>query len=335
VRTFGSSLGIGEAYLSNEDDKDDEKSEPRSCNTSSSLEWDLVNGMAVVSPRLAETDVGQADGAPGEEGGKTGKSDQPVENSHTSRGHPHVSETTPQKDECDGVEGTTRAVDVVEDLGSITLVGKRSEGTRSTVYTRHTNGNNGDKNDNIHEAVKTNETGVLGSNDERRSVGSITSSTEQTLVVVPDQKTDKGKTEDVEESDTPEDLTNSTGKRLERVLCLSSGKTDQFGSGEGKGGSDEDGAESLEAVVEGTWIVPGTGTPVLGVDTIARASTANKNQSDNHEDDGRGELEARRPEFFFSVSKRSEDVDQNDEYPEDGHKYGWIGAFGAIPIRNG
>jgi hypothetical protein len=198
VRTFGSSLGIGEAYLSNEDDKDDEKSEPRSCNTSSSLEWDLVNGVAVVSPSLAETDVGQADGAPGEEGGKTGKSDQPVENSHTSRGHPHVSETTPQEDECDGVEGTTRAVDVVEDLGSIALVGKRSKGTRSTVYTRHTNGNNGDKNDNIHEAVETNESSILGGNDEGRGVGVATSSSKETLIIVLDEKTDKEETEHVE-----------------------------------------------------------------------------------------------------------------------------------------
>jgi hypothetical protein len=33
-------------------------------------------------------------------------------------------------------------------------------------------------------------------------------------------------------------------------------QTDELGAGKGKGGSHKDGAEALEAVVEGAWVVP-------------------------------------------------------------------------------
>lgn len=274
----------------------------------------------MVGPSLAETDVRQADGTPSKEGSKTRQGNEPVEDNDTSGGQVHVGETTPSEDEDNRPERTTGAVDVGKDLRSVALVSERGESTRTTVDTGDTNRYDGDENDNVHEAIEADETSVLGSNDERRGVGLATLSSEQTLIVVPDEQTDKGKTEDVEKGDTPENLTNSTRKRLEGVLGLSSGKTDQLSSGEGEGGSDEDGAETLEAVVERARVVPSAGTPVLTVDTFAWASTANEDKRDDHEDDSRTELQARRPEFFLGVTQRSEDVDENDEDPENGNE---------------
>lgn len=50
-----------ELYLSCENDENNEKAEPRAPNAKGSLEWDLIKGVAMVDPSLAETNVGQAD----------------------------------------------------------------------------------------------------------------------------------------------------------------------------------------------------------------------------------------------------------------------------------
>ena len=60
------------------------------------------------------------------------------------------------------------------------------------------------------------------------------------------------------------------------VLGLSSSKTDKLSSGESEGCNDEDGAESTESVLERTWVVPKTGTPVLAVTSTLWPTTANE-----------------------------------------------------------
>jgi hypothetical protein len=325
-------LGIGRAYLGNEDDDDDGETEPRTGDTTSSLEWDLVKSVAVVSPRLTETDVGQADGSPGEEGGKTGQRNEPVEDDDTGSSQVHVGQTSPGKDEDDRPERATGAVNVGEALGSIALLTERGQSSRSTVNTRHTNGHDGNENDDVHEAVETNETGILGGDDKGRGIRTTAVGTEETLIVGTDKQTDKGETENVEEGDTPEDLSDSSGEGLERVLGLGSSQTDQLSSREGESGGDENGTETLEAVVERAWVVPSTGTPVFGVQTVAGASTTNENEGDDHEDDSRAQLQAGRPKLLFSVSQRSEQIDEDDEDPEDGHEDSQVCVFGAVPI---
>lgn len=54
------------SYLSSQNHDDDADTDPRADDTTSSLEGDLVESVSVVCPGLAETNVGQADGAPGE-----------------------------------------------------------------------------------------------------------------------------------------------------------------------------------------------------------------------------------------------------------------------------
>lgn len=246
----------------------------------------------MVSPGLAETNVGKADGAPGEEGSKTRKRHKPVEDGGTSGSQVHVSKRTPHENEADRVEGTTRAIDIGEELGSITLVSERSQSTGATVNTRYTNGDDGNENDHVHEAVKSNQTSILASNDKGRGIG-VGAASEETVVVRLDKETDKEKTQDVEESDTPENLTDGTGERLERVLGLSSGQTDQLSSREGEGSGDKDGAETLEAVAECTRVVPGASTPVSVVDSALGTSTKDEHKRNEHENNRRTELQAR------------------------------------------
>jgi hypothetical protein len=316
VRISQSSCAERETYLSNKDQDDDEETEPRSVDTTSSLEWDLVDGVAVVSPSLAETDVGKADGAPSEEGSKTGQSDEPVKDRLTSRSKVHVAKHTPAKNKEDREKRATRAIDVGEHLGSVALVGKSRQSTGTSVDTRHTDRDNGDENDNVHEAVKSLETTITRGNDEWRSISTF--GTEKILVVGADKKTDEGKTKNVEKSDSPEDLSDGTWKRFEGVLGLGSSQTNKLSTGESKGSGDEDRAEALEAVSEGTGVIPETGSPVLVVDAVVGTSTKHKDQGDDHEDDCRRELQARGPELFFSVTQGTENVDDDDEKPEYG-----------------
>lgn len=93
--------------------------------------------------------------------------------------------------------------------------------------------------------------------------------TDESGLVVRDQKTDKGKGDNVEQSNTPEHLLNGSGEGLSRVRGLSSGQTDQLSAGEGEGGVDEDTAETLETVVEGTRVVPVLSTNVSTLRTTA------------------------------------------------------------------
>jgi len=130
---------------------------------------------------------------------------------------------------------------------------------------------------------------------------------------VLDKQTNEGETKDVEQGDSPEDLTDSTGKGLQRVLSLRGSETNKFGSGEGESCGNEDGAESLEAVGEGTGAVPGTRSPVFRVHAVAGSSTENQDQGDDHENDGCTKLDTRRPEFFFGVSQGTPNVDETNE----------------------
>lgn len=134
------------------------------------------------------------------------------------------------------------------------------------------------------------------------------------------------------QGDTPEHLSDGSGKRLERIGSLSSSQTDQLSTGERESGGDENGAEALEAIVEGTRVIPSACTPVLRIQTIARASAADEYEGDDHEDDSGRKLQTRRPEFLFGVSKSSENVDEDDEEPKDDDEDSKIDALCAFPV---
>lgn len=308
-----------EAYLSDEDKNVEGETDPRSDDTTDGSEGDLVDGVAVVLPGVAETDVRQADGAPGEESSKRGQVEKPVEDDNTLGINVNVCENTTEGDQSGGPERTSGLVNVREDNGSVTLLGHGGEGARSTVDTGDTDRDNGDKNDHVHEVVETVETGIATDQDEGGGLGVGEGSLGQEGGVVRvDEQTDEEETQDVEEGDTPEDLLDGTGKRFDGVAGLSGSQTDQFSTSEGEGSCDEDGAETLEAVLERTRVVPVAGTPVLVVTTTRRTTTADKNERDDHEDDDGGHLEDGGEELFLGVTDGTKQVDDDDDDEEDG-----------------
>jgi hypothetical protein len=126
--------------LSNENHNDYAKTQPGAVDTADGFERNLVDGVSVVRPCLAEANVGQADGTPGEEGSHTGELEQPSEDELTIGSQVHVGEGSAEKDGGHGHQRATRAINVGEDLGGVTLLTESSESAGATVDTGHTNG---------------------------------------------------------------------------------------------------------------------------------------------------------------------------------------------------
>lgn len=165
----------------------------------------------MVGPSAPETDVGQADGAPGEEGSETGQGQKPVEDNGTTGGERDVGDGAEGDAEGDGDGRTTSLVDEGEDLGCVALLSESSERTRATVDTGETDGEDGNHDNNVHEVTETGDTSVLGDNDEGRGSDINETRAEETVGVVGDEETDEEERQDVEEGDTPEDLLDGGG----------------------------------------------------------------------------------------------------------------------------
>lgn len=178
-------------YLSNQNNEDEEKTKIRSIDTTDGLEGDLVESAAVVSPRSAESDVCQTDGAPGEESSQTGQSLEPSEDFLTRGTDVDVSEHSKDDEGRYRHERATRAINVGEDFRSITLFGERSEGPRSTVNTRDTDRQDGDEDDHVHEVVVTVESTICGNEHKGGCLDVNETAAEEALIVRANQKADK------------------------------------------------------------------------------------------------------------------------------------------------
>jgi hypothetical protein len=266
--------------------------------------------VAVVLPRVPEADVGEADAAPGEEGGETGEGLQPVEGDGAAGGQGHESQGGPGDDEQGREERTAGAVNVAEEPGGVTLLGKRAERAGTTVDTGETDGDDGKHDDDVGEVGEADDTGPLGDDDERRGGHvDVAAVSEKSGVVVVDEETDEGEGQDVEEGDTPEDLLDRRGERLAGVLGFGCSETDELSSGEGEGGRDEHTAEADECG-ERAGVLPPLATLVFreAVKVVSNRSivsnwrslcllsvggTATANEDDTHEqeDNDCGELQ--------------------------------------------
>lgn len=280
--------------------------------------------------------MGQADGAPGEESSQRRKVEEPVEDDNTLGINVDVGEGTASAEENSGVQRTSGPVDVGEDDGSVSLLGHGSQSTRATVDTGDTDGNDRDENDDVHEVVEAVQTGVATDKHEGRGLGvRVGCLRQEGGVVGVDKETNEEETQDVEEGDTPEDLLNGTRERLDGVAGLGGSQTDQLSTSEGEGSGDEDGAETLEAVLERTGIVPVTGTPVRVVTTAGRTTTADEDEGNDHEDDDGRHLEDGREELLFGVSNGTKHVDNDDDDHEDGDPDSNVDVVGPVVEGDG
>lgn len=222
--------------------------------------------------------------APGEEVAETRKSEKPVEELVTNiRSFVDECEKRETKLESHGGERAAFAVDVSKEFGGHALRGKSLESTRRAKGAGVGNGENGNRNDGVHDGGETLDAGVLDCNDEGRGFGVGAGGAEQELRVRGHDETDHEQIYDVEEEDTPEHLPGCLGKGLRGIGGLGRSQTSQFSAAESESSIHEHGAEALEAIRESTGVVPVASTNVSA--RIAFHSTAVIN--DGEEDKAR------------------------------------------------
>lgn len=299
--------------LGDENKDDEEGTEARAVDTAEGTEGKLLDRVTLGLPGLTETNVCNTDREPGEQCGETRQSDEPVEDLGADVGNVDVRKRSKGADEDEGPERTTGLVNVHEALGGVASLGKRSQGTRSGVDTRQTDGKNGDTDRDVQEVVDAVDPGLVHHDDERRELGTLGLTVDELGLVVRDGEADDEQGGDVDEGDTPEGVLDGRGERLAGVGRLSRGKTDELGTGKRERRSDEHAADSLEPVRERAGVVEVVGTDVVVVVAIAGASTADANDTDDDEDDDDGELEGRGPELLLGVTQRTQQCDKLGE----------------------
>lgn len=162
--------------------------------------------MALDLPRLSESNVAQTDTAPGEQGGETGKSQEPVEDVTTAGADIDVGDRTKDQDGEDGEQGSTRLVNVGEASRSESGFSHGGQGSGTGVDARKTDGQDRDTNGGVDEVIETLDTGSLEDEDERRGGGIVAAASQKTVVGVGNEETDDGQRGDVDHGDSPEGL---------------------------------------------------------------------------------------------------------------------------------
>lgn len=202
------------------------------------------------------------------------------------------------------------------------MLAQGQESARPCVDAGHSDREDRDCDRSVDDVWETADTGVDVSANERRGVG-VVASTDQVRIIVRYQKADEGEGQDEDQTDSPEGHLDGTRKlhdvsvsiteqvlkqtySLARIRVLGRSKPDELGTGKGEGCGDEDRAYTLEAICEGAWVVPQTGTPVLVVETVAGSASQNEDETRNQEDDDDGKLQDRAPEFLCKGRKRCE-----------------------------
>lgn len=283
---------------------------------SSNAEGGLVGNEAEVDALSLHTgthaDVGEADRAPDEEEAKTSEGQEPAEDLHALRSSANVGKETKGDLEDNTVERAALGVNVLEEVGGHVALSHSLDGSGRTESAGVGNGENSNSDDSVHDAWKDLDTGILDSKNEGRGLGVGTAGAHQARVVGGEDETDDEQVENVEDSNSPEDLLASHGDRLAGVGRLSSSQTDHLSTTEGESSDDEDSAETLEAG-ESTRIAPVLDTDVA---LVANATAVDDNTEDDETNTG-ADLDDRENKLNFTVTSNTEDLNAHEDNKED------------------
>lgn len=150
---------------------------------------------------MAQTDTG-----PGEQGGETGKSQEPVEDVTAAGADVDVCDRTKEQDGEDGEQGSTRLVNVLEASRGESGFSHGGQGSGTSVDARETDGQDRDTDGGIDEVIETLDAGSLEDEDERRGGSIVAAASQKTFVGVGNEETDDGQRGDVDDRDSPESL---------------------------------------------------------------------------------------------------------------------------------
>lgn len=156
------------------------------------------------------------------------------------------------------------------------------------------------------------DTGILNSHDKGRELGVGGRTLGQALIIVGQDETENQQVDNIEEEDTPEHLLGGLGNSLSGVGRLGSSKTAKLRSREGESSGREDTGKTVEAVVEGTGIVPISCADV----SLVSDTTTVVNYTEQDETDTGADLDDGQDEFDFTVSTDTKNLN-NDEQDQE------------------
>lgn len=224
-------------------------------------------------------------------------------------------------------------INVSEHFGCLILLRKRREGTTRAVDGGVADGQDSYHDDGVEYRRQNLDPSVVYGYDERRSDGigfAFVLFLQQFFCVVGHEETDNEQGNNVEEGDAPEDLLDSSWERLARVRSLGCSEANKLGSGEGKCSVDKGSTEALEAVVEGSRVVPVFEADVPSIGT----STDVDDDAQDDETDDCGNLDDGEYELGFTIALDTEQIDTHDQGQEDGHP-GIVVHLSMIPEADG
>lgn len=151
---------------------------------------------------------------------------------------------------------------------------------------------------------------------ERRVPGITAASTgRKSIAIVWHNQAEEEERDNVEQTDTPEDLLCGFRNGLTRIHGFGSSETHEFCSTKGERCSDEDGAEALESVCKSPGIMPVTGSNITSFIRWNAATIDNDSQED--EANNGYDLDRTEYEFNLAISSDTENIDQDDQDKED------------------
>lgn len=139
--------------------------------------------------------------------------------------------------------------------------------------------------------------------------------------------------DDVEESDTPEDLLDSLRKSLSGVGGFSGGETDQFSTTEGEGSGNEDAAEALEAIAESFTVTPVGEANVAA--SVGRNTTHIDDNAQNDEANACQDLDDGKDELNLTVCTHSKQLNCAKCNEEDGDPHTNVDVGCSFPEFDG
>ncbi|KAH0551053.1 hypothetical protein GP486_007595, partial [Trichoglossum hirsutum] len=159
--------------LGDEHEAVEAEADPRADDAGLGAEGELIEGVALDKPALAEADVAQADGAPGEDGREARQREHPREGLALGFrvGGREVGEETEKRRDGDAHYGSAFSVDVSEDPRRLTLVRKRGQRARGAVDGRVPHGQDSNHDNCVHDRRETIDPRVADGNHKRRCLG--------------------------------------------------------------------------------------------------------------------------------------------------------------------
>ncbi|KAI6774588.1 hypothetical protein HG531_001437 [Fusarium graminearum] len=146
-------IGYGGIKLRDKNDNNDSQSKPGSPNAKDVLKWNFVKSVPM-----------------------------PDENSGTFTIDTDVTESSNGDDGDNSGKRSSRLINKGEELRSVALLRQSHQGSATTVNTRNTDGQDGNKDDDVHEGVVSLQSSVRRGDNERRGARVVVSGVEESLI---------------------------------------------------------------------------------------------------------------------------------------------------------